>query len=134
MVVILDTWHLNHFLNTKGGLLCLHCLYKQCDLYWTPAFLYFSYAFWLSGSLESWHVLIRWCLYNQFPINSLGSEPLITYIYCYIFNVGEECALYGLSKKGESIKKPTHGFLQTLPVFISLWSSCISFLCHCNKP
>lgn len=59
-------------------------------------------AFWESGILAC----ASQCLHNQFPINSLESESLITYILLHFHCRGEECVLYGSSKKGESIKKP----------------------------
>lgn len=86
---VLGTWTISCLLQT------LWCVLNTC----VPVF------FLLSGILESWHVLVRRCLHNQFPINSLGSESLITYILLHFHCRGRVFSVWAL-KEGREHKKP----------------------------
>lgn len=73
------------------------------------------------------------------PNKNLGHEPLAdfleqergTQVAPYSL-LGEECALFDPSWKGESVRKP-HTDFYTLPVSTPLCSGCVSFQHHGNK-
>lgn len=56
------------FSNNKGGSLCLSCLYKQC-----------GYARCLVFCWEPGILLSASCLRGQSPVNTLGTEPLMSF-------------------------------------------------------
>ena len=82
-----------------------------------------------------------WCLCDQLPVKILGAESLMgfprqkhcTYVAAFSM-LGERCALCDPSRKGENIRKPARGFLQTLPACLFAYDPAVCpLLCHYNK-
>lgn len=87
-------------------------------------------GFWDSGILACASQMLS----TQLALSKLFRDWLSNHIHVATSSLlGEECALCGPSKEGESIKNPTHGFFQTLPMSFPLWSSYGSLRNHCNK-
>lgn len=106
----------SHHSQNRQGWPTVPKLDKQHGLGWTPAFL-----------LEFWYMLVNGCLYNQYPVKTLGTESPMSFPTRRLTHVNSQLLSSCVTPLGEDSWKLVSSFLHVPGAFFLCWFCLVPF-------